>query len=194
MLTSVWYCLTGGINEPTGSQGGGDPHRCGGMGKQTLVCSDSRVISCPSEGMDEMMWKHGRSWKRHSRGEMTALVLCRVHENVTMCTCVRVRVLLEAWECAISSQCFKEDPVGWDVTRQGRRWGQTFSNELYCNGPNGQEETHRDMCNSHLVSSHIVVAVWEHIACNTLRMKVNLESHQGYAGERKVCYGRRGRR
>lgn len=37
MLTSVWYCLMGELNEPTSSQGGSDPHRCTGMGKQTLV-------------------------------------------------------------------------------------------------------------------------------------------------------------
>lgn len=47
MPTSVWYCLMGGLNEPTSSQGGSDPHQCTGMGKQTLVRSYSQVISCP---------------------------------------------------------------------------------------------------------------------------------------------------
>lgn len=49
----------GGLNEPTGSQGGSDPHRCREIGKQTLARSDSRVISCPSEVRSEMMGKHG---------------------------------------------------------------------------------------------------------------------------------------
>lgn len=114
MLTSVWYCLMGGLNEPTSSQGGSDPHQCRGMGKETLVRSYSRVISCPSEVRSDMMQKHVcRERRSHDRWWLQFCVGCmNAYLNCVYVMCeLNSLTSCEVWECISPSECMEIDMV-----------------------------------------------------------------------------------
>lgn len=145
-------------------------------------------------GWDDVK-KHGCR-EREFTWEMTIIVLYMFHECVTVRVCVWVEEFdWGVWKWTISSQGIKEDTVKRMWHERKRDEAKVCLMSYNVMDPMGKKRP-IETCNSYLVSSHSVVAVWEHIACNTLIEDENESAGEPSGvrgGERKVHCARRGR-